>query len=122
MQRIEALEFDEPVLAAIEAAHGISFAEIEEVCLDRALLLRGRDGAYRLLGRTRAGRYLTVMLEERGVGVWAIRTARGMTGREWRRYQAEGEQTWRPRMSRPAPSVRTLRMRTRSSRSRSPDR
>jgi uncharacterized DUF497 family protein len=86
--RFEAIEFDGDVLASIAARHGVSFDEIEQVCHSHDLLAaRGRDGLYQLFGRTLAGRYLLVVLADRGGGVCAPLTARGMTGREWRIYQ-----------------------------------
>jgi uncharacterized DUF497 family protein len=90
--RIEALERDDTVLNAIAAQHDVSIDEIEQVCLDPRLIARRRaDGALKLLGRTRSGRFLAVLLVERGAGVWAPVTARGMTGREWRLYQGVPE-------------------------------
>jgi uncharacterized DUF497 family protein len=86
--RIEALEVDDAVLAAIAARHGVSFDEIEQVCHDHHVAaLRGPDNHLKLYGRTRGGRFLLVELVDRGEGIWAPVTARGMTGREWRLYQ-----------------------------------
>lgn len=86
--RFEAIEVDDDVLALIAARHGVSFDEIEQVCRSpERLVARGSDGLYQVFGRTLAGRYLLVVLADRGGGICAPLTARGMTGREWRIYQ-----------------------------------
>jgi len=50
---------------------------------------RGREGLYKLFSRTEAGRYLLVVLADRGRGVFRIVTAREMTESEKRLYERE---------------------------------
>lgn len=88
MPRIEALEIDDHILDKIESKHGVEFLEVEEACYseDRHVR-RGREGLYQLFGQTDDGRYLFVVLADRGSGVWKVATAREMTDRERRLYR-----------------------------------
>lgn len=90
MLRIEALEIDDQVLDKIETAHGVTFDEAEEACYSLLRhVRRGREGLYKAFSRTEAGRYLLVVLADRGGGVCRIVTARQMTGQERRLYRRE---------------------------------
>lgn len=93
MPRIEALEIDEHILDKIESRHGVAFAEVEEACHSESRhVRRGREGLYKLYGATEAGRYLLVVLANRGEGVFKIVTARDLTQQERRLYrQARGD-------------------------------
>ncbi|MGE0540084.1 MAG: BrnT family toxin [Dehalococcoidia bacterium] len=87
MPRIEALEIDDHILDKIESKHGVEFFEVEEACYsDERHIRRGREGLYQLFGQTDDGRYLFVVLADRGSGVWKVATARAMTERERRLY------------------------------------
>jgi uncharacterized protein len=70
------------------ARHGITLEEVEEVCFGDPLVLaaQGRDKRA-FYGQTDAGRYLLVILGERGGGIYYPVTARDMTVAERRRYQ-----------------------------------
>ena len=87
MLRVDALEVSDQVLDKIEAKHGVSFDEVEDVCYAEHQVRRGREGLYRVFGRTQAGRYLLVVLAGQGAGVWRVVTARDMTSQERRLYR-----------------------------------
>lgn len=71
--------------------HGIEVAEVEQALLGRPLLRRGRLDRYLALGRTRAGRYLFIVVEDLG-NHWArVITARDMTLSERRYYRRRGK-------------------------------
>ena len=78
------------------AQHGVTPAEVEEVCFGKPLVLRARSGGknpvYQVLGQTPAGRYLFSVVigfpDGRGYPV----TARPMTDKEQRRFKQ-----WRDR-------------------------
>ncbi|MHB8575397.1 MAG: BrnT family toxin [Dehalococcoidia bacterium] len=67
--------------------HRVTPDEVEEVCFNDPLDLRGRDGSYEVYGQAEGGRYLSVFLFPRGRGVFALATARDATESERRRYQ-----------------------------------
>ncbi len=84
----EGLDIDEQILDKIESRHGVTVAEVLDACsAERTHVRRGRDGLYRLYGRTDAGRFLLIVLVSLGGGVWKVATARGMTEQERRLYQ-----------------------------------
>jgi hypothetical protein len=87
MLSIEALEIDDHILDKIEGKHGVTLAEVEEICFADPHVRRGRAGLYRLFGQTDGGRYLLVVLANHGGGVWKVATARDMTPDERRLYQ-----------------------------------
>ncbi len=90
MLRIEALEIDQAVLDKIESKHGVDLDAAEEACYSNGRhVRRGREGLYKLFSRTEAGRYLLVVLADRGRGVFRIVTAREMTESEKRLYQRQ---------------------------------
>jgi len=85
--RIESLEIDDHILDKIESKHGVSFEEVEEVCLSEARhIRRSREGLYKLFNQTTAGRYILVVLVNLGRGSWKVVTAREMTDSEKRLY------------------------------------
>ena len=87
MLRIESLEIDDHILEKIEVRHGISFSEVEAVCLsDTRHVRRGREGLYKVFSQTFAGRYILVVLVNLGSGNWRIATAREMVDSERRLY------------------------------------
>ena len=69
------------------ARHHVDVEEAEEVVFGRPLVARTRQGRYTLIGRTDAGRYLSVIIAPRGRGVYGLVTARESTDAERRRYQ-----------------------------------
>lgn len=82
--------FDEWVWYADNIAHlwrhRVEHNEVEEACVAGALVFRGPGGLYRIFGRTKAGRYLFVIVRDMGRGGARCVTARDMTGSERRRY------------------------------------
>ena len=72
------------------AVHGISVAEVEDVCFGGPLVLRGRtegtNPVYYVLGQTDAGRYLFCVVIQFPDGKGYPVTARPMTDSEKRRY------------------------------------
>jgi uncharacterized DUF497 family protein len=85
--KIEELTIDDHILDKIESKHGVGYDEVRETCLSGAhYARRTRDGLYELFGRTAAGRYMAVLLANRGGGLWKIVSAREMTERERRLY------------------------------------
>jgi uncharacterized DUF497 family protein len=89
MPRIDSLEIDDHILDKIESRHGVTFEEVEEVCYAAPHVRRGRQGLYKVFGRTDAGRYVLVVLAYQGAGSWKVVTARDMTESERRLYQRE---------------------------------
>ena len=71
------------------ARHHVSIAEVEEVALGNYFISRTRQGYYRLIGQTAAGRYLVVIVGSRGGGVYGLVTARDADEAERRRYQRQ---------------------------------
>ena len=82
MLRIEALEIDDHILAKIESRHGVQFDELEQTCYSvRRHVRQGREVLYKVFGHTDSGRFLLVVLADRGAGLWRVPTARSMTPR-----------------------------------------
>ncbi|TAK33531.1 MAG: BrnT family toxin [Chloroflexota bacterium] len=82
---IEQIQWDEATETHI-ARHHVRYSEVADVCFGAHRLLHTRDGRFQLLGRTTAGRYLVVVVEETDQpGDFRIVTARDMTPAE-RRY------------------------------------
>jgi uncharacterized DUF497 family protein len=73
------------------ADHGVTPAEVEEVCFGRSLVLKakseGQNPVYYVLGRTDAGRYLFCVVIVFPDGNGYPVTARPMTNAEKRRYR-----------------------------------
>lgn len=70
------------------ARHGVSVQEVEEIVSGDPFITRSRQGTYRIIGQTNAGRHLTVIVGPRGAGVYGLMTARAATESEVRRYRA----------------------------------
>ena len=88
MQYIEALSIDDHILDKIESKHRIFWADIEEVCFSESHhVRRGREGLYKMFGKTLAGRHILVVLVDEGWGQWKVVTARDMTSTEKRLYK-----------------------------------
>ena len=73
------------------AAHKVASYEVEEACSGDFVVLKSRRGRYTILGQTDSGRYLFVVLEGCGEGVFRAITARDMTRSERRRFQKQTE-------------------------------
>lgn len=87
MLYIEALEIDDHILEKIESKHDIEFHEIEEACFNEDHhVRRGREELYKIFSQTEAGRYIIVVLADRGSGVWKVVTSRNMTDSERQLY------------------------------------
>ena len=88
MLYIESLEIEDHILEKIEVKHHVKFEEVEETCLcDQRHIRRGRAGLYKVFGQSAAGRYILVVLADKGGGDWKIATARLMTDTEKRLYK-----------------------------------
>lgn len=70
------------------ARHHVTIAEAEEVVFGTPHIRRERQGLFRLIGQTEAGRYLTVIVARRGGDVYALVTARDADEAERRLYRA----------------------------------
>ena len=69
------------------ARHGVTLEEALHATDDYLDLIRVRANRYSLIGRTRSGRYLTVILERDGRRSWRLITARPVNHRERRRIR-----------------------------------
>jgi uncharacterized DUF497 family protein len=86
--RIETLEIDDHILDKIETKHGVSFEEVEEACLSESRhIRRSREGFYKLFSQISSGRYVLVVLVNKGEGNWKVATARQMTDTERHLYR-----------------------------------
>lgn len=87
MLHIESLEIDDHILEKIEIKHSVKFEEVEEACVsENRHIRRGKEGLYKVFSQTEAGRYLLIVLVDKGSGDWKVATARQMTETEKRRY------------------------------------
>ena len=68
------------------ARHHVTVEEVEEVTEANPFVTRTRQGRYRLIGQTAAGRYLAVIIAPRGQGVYGLVTARDADDTERRNY------------------------------------
>ena len=85
---IETIIIDDPILEKIQSKHSVTFGEAEEVCLGpERHIRRGREGLYKVFGRSGAGRYLLFVLANLGGGLCKLATARDMTDQERRLYR-----------------------------------
>lgn len=88
MLYIESLEVDDHILEKIEKKHNIRFNEVEEACLsNRRHIRKGREGLYKVFSQTVAGRYILVVLVNKGDGNWKVATAREMMDSERQLYK-----------------------------------
>lgn len=73
------------------ARHGVTPAEVEEICFNQPLVLRakatGANPVYHVLGQTDSGRYLFCVIIQFPDGNGYPVTARPMTNKEKRRYR-----------------------------------
>ena len=62
MLYLESLWIEDHTLEKIESKHSIRFDEIEEVCVsDTHHVRKGREGLYKIFGRSDAGRHILVV-------------------------------------------------------------
>jgi hypothetical protein len=64
------------------ARHGVRLEEVEDVCFGNHLAMRAGRNRYRLIGQTRSGRYLCVLLDAVSKGVFQPVTARDASNSE----------------------------------------
>ena len=77
--------WDDRTIAHV-ARHGLRPEEVDETLENDYRTLTTRNGFYMLLGRSAAGRYISIIFDLLGDGkAWVI-TARDMTQTEKRRY------------------------------------
>jgi uncharacterized DUF497 family protein len=85
---IESLEIDDHILVKIESKHGVRFEEVEEACQSELRhVRRSKEDFYKVYSQTNSGRYLLVVLVNKGEGHWKVATARQMTDRERRLFK-----------------------------------
>jgi uncharacterized DUF497 family protein len=70
------------------ARHGVTISEVQDVVFGRYLAERTRDGRLLLIGQTRGGRYLAIVVAPRGGNVFGLVTARDAADRERARFRA----------------------------------
>jgi uncharacterized DUF497 family protein len=84
--RISSLQWNDDDMEHI-ALHGINPAEIEDVCFNQHISIRGRFGRYILYGQSSAGRYIKLILEKLYDHVFRPVTAYDMTESEKHNYR-----------------------------------
>ncbi len=75
-------DWTDEIMLKIEAKHNVRPIEVEEAAFNSPHVRRGREGLYRLYGRTAAGRYLFAVFRNLGGGRVRPITARDMTREE----------------------------------------
>jgi hypothetical protein len=61
--KITSLEWNDGDVEHI-AVHGINPAEVEDICFNQHMSVRGRFGRYVIYGQSSAGRYIKLILEK----------------------------------------------------------
>lgn len=80
---IQKLYWKEELREKIWDKHGVSDDEVEEVIFDtRPEVRKCSHGRYLLHGQSQSGRYLMIVLDDEGNGVFVPVTARDMTMKE----------------------------------------
>lgn len=69
------------------AKHNVKPEEVEQVCTDKHLARRGRRGTYTIIGQTKGGRYLAMVLAPKGSGSFYPVTAREADFKERRLFK-----------------------------------
>jgi len=67
--------------------HNVIPEEVEEVCKGKHFFTKGRQKTYRVIGKTRDGRYLTIILAPRRKSEFYTVTARDEDSKEIRQYK-----------------------------------
>ena len=83
---INELEWDDQNIAHI-ARHNVNPEEVEDVCFGFHISERGEDQRYILSGQTGGGRYINVVVERVGKGLFRLITAFEMSENYKRRYR-----------------------------------
>lgn len=78
------------ILAKIRDKHAVDIEEVYEVFESKFVLTRVKGNRYRVIGKTAAGRFLTIFLDKVGKD-FEIVTARDSTDSEKRFYRKETE-------------------------------
>jgi uncharacterized DUF497 family protein len=73
------------------ARHGVGQNEAEDVADAPSLIERSYGGRYLMIGATRLGRMVTVVVEPEGASVYLVITARPASRKERRRVALVGE-------------------------------
>lgn len=91
---ITKLEWDNVNEAHMVARHGVSRDEVEEVCISEVVTIEVKKGRLLLVGKTRVGKFLSVVLAPKGEGIFYPVTARPASRKERAYYdeQRGGEQ------------------------------
>ena len=84
--RIRDFDWDDGNILHIALGHGIEPEEAEEVLALAPLVRRTKRGHYAALGRTRSGRLLVIVFEEKDEGVVHVITGWDMDDSEHRFY------------------------------------
>jgi hypothetical protein len=83
---INELEWDDENIQHI-AHHSVNPQEVEDVCFGVHVSVREREQRYILSGQSAGGRYLNVVVERVGKGLFRPITAFGMSENYKRRYR-----------------------------------
>ena len=82
------LYWKDHILEKIIERHGVSREEVEEVIFeDEPEVVRHGRNRYLIQGQTVAGRYLFIVLEQEGKGIYVPITARDMTERDKKAFK-----------------------------------
>ena len=84
--KIVSLEWNEDDIEHI-AHHGISSAEVEDVCFNSHIAVKGRFGRYVLYGQSSVGRFIKLILEKLYDHIFRPVTALDMTESEKHNYK-----------------------------------
>ena len=71
------------------ARHGVTLGDVYEVVDGRHLAVRSREGRLLLIGQTRGGRYLSIVVAPRGGNRYGLVTARDSVNHERARFNAK---------------------------------
>ena len=89
--KINVIRWEDSRVEHIMERHGIRPEEAEDVCHGPNFVQKVRYGRYAIYGQTAAGRYVMVVVNPLGNGVFETITARDMTDVERRRYRQKGK-------------------------------
>lgn len=90
MVSVRRLVWDEWNVAHI-ARHGITQDEVDEICCSKPFASATYKGRLRLIGETRSGKIVTVILAPKGEDVYYPVTARPASRKERKIYQEHKE-------------------------------
>lgn len=86
--KINGLQWDDAHLEKIITKHGLSPAEVEDVCFGPHYALRARNRRQAVYGQTGGGKYIVVILERLYGSCYRPITAFGMNRKEQRKYKS----------------------------------